>query len=134
MTMSETTTGPRTYDLLIEHGLPESEVRAHEARERAESDQFAESRAWAREHLQQCGIDPDDTVAVRQAFDLIRGAHLEWLRGQGGDVDAEAYGSLVYAIRALYGWVHWPDDWPAPYVYLRTQPLRNAIPRMRADV
>lgn len=101
-------------------------------REQAEAARLAEDREWARDHLTACGLDPDDPASVREGFDAVREGYALHLRGRPGEIDAEAYWSLVYAICAANGWVNWPLDWPGHPV-LMTQPFRNLIPRRTPD-
>jgi hypothetical protein len=125
-------TGPHTYERLRELGVVgDAELASLEAVEREKAACLAADREWAREFLVGCGIDPDDPADVRSKFEATREGYIAWRIGQPSEIDEEAYQALVYAIRAVFGWVHWPFDWPAPHVVLMSKPLRNLLPRVR---
>lgn len=48
-------------------------------------------------------------------------------------MDGGTYYMLVDAIKDLYGQDAFPLDWPGPYLFARAEPLRNLIPRRRAE-
>jgi hypothetical protein len=96
---------------------------------RVTAEQLAEDRLWARNFLTRCGTNPDDQQHVRATYEATRDDHAKWMLGLGGEIDAETYGTLVYAVRALYGWLDWPLDWPAPTLVRMAQPFRNLLER-----
>ena len=85
--------------------------------------------SWGRKFLERCGIDPDDPADVRATYESCREAHARWLATSEGEIDADAHGLLVDAIRDLYGWDRFPLDWPAPTLVLMPQPFRNLLQR-----
>ena len=94
-----------------------------------------DSEGWGRTFLARCGINPDDESDVRATYEACREAHARWLATGQGDIDADAYGMLVDAIKDLYGWQQFPPRWPAPTLVMMPRPLRNILTRAEsADV
>lgn len=92
-------------------------------------DQWPPEPGWGRGFLQQCEIDPDDPVDVRDAYESCRTQYGLWLWSQKGEIDDDAYYMLVDAIKDLYEWDTFPLDWPGPYLVRMTEPLRNTLKR-----
>lgn len=98
---------------------------------RVTAEQLAEDRQWAHRFLARCGANPDDPDDVRATYEATRDDHAKWMTGLGGEINAETYGTLVYAVRALYGWLDWPLDWPAPTLVRMAEPFRNLLTRQQ---
>jgi hypothetical protein len=94
-----------------------------------ESDQCPPEPGWGRGFLVSCDIDPEDPGSVREAYETCRRSHALWLRTGEGEMDGDAYYMLVDAIQDLYGWEHWPLEWPGPYLFLQDKPFRNLLQR-----
>lgn len=126
-------TGPLTYPRLRELGIPDEEVTAFEEREREEAAELAAARPEAMRALQRLDLDPDDRDAVKAAFTELRQRYVDTILGRvkGDGVSGADYYDVVDAIRAVYGFVHWPFDWPPPHVAFMSRPLRNLIPRVK---
>lgn len=88
---------------------------------------------WGRAFLVRCDIDPDDLADIRAAYESCRDAHAQWMASGEGEMDGETYYMLVDAIKDLMGWEYFPLDWPGPTLVMLAQPLRNLIPRVKAD-
>lgn len=96
--------------------------------ERADAARLGADRGWARTLLAHCGADPDNPDTVRDLLAATQDAHTARSQGAAAQFAPEVYRVLVYAIRAAYGFVHWPADWPALNIALLARSARGALP------